>query len=134
MIEPVPAPASSATTMPEPSLWPETLRTMMALNDRSETSMPVPSDSLASLYSIRVSREWLTSMPDLFIRTSLPRTRLSRAWSTSMPAPFERCATLSMNWLPRSGATSRPASSSAGPPLSSIMLRSARLLCDAMPE
>ena len=95
--------------------------------------MPVPSDSLASLCSIRLSREWLSEMPYLFERTSLPRTRLSRAWKSEMPSPLERWATLSISSLPSSGEVSRPSIANAAPPVSSAVLRSTRLRCDGSP-
>src|ERR687895_362252 len=130
---PEPAPTSSATVMPDPSLWLDVLRRSTFSMERSEISMPVPSDSLASLYSSRFSLELFSTMPALFERTSLPRMTLSRAWNSEMPGPFDRCATLSMSWLRSSGDACIPFSSIAGPPASSIVLRSTTLSCEGSP-
>src|ERR687895_1871561 len=130
---PEPAPISSATVMPVPSLWLEGFRRSTFSRERSEISMPLPWDSLASLYSSRFSLELFSTMPDLFERTSLPRRRLSRAWKSEMPGPLDRCATLSISWLRSSGEACIPFSSRAGPLTSSIVLRSTTLSWDGSP-
>src|SRR5918992_1383446 len=119
--------------MPTPSLLPEVLRTRKLLCDRFATSIPFAPDSLASLYSSRFSLEFASTMPVLFVRTSLPRSRLSFAWKSSIPVPFDRCATLSITWLPVTGAAWMPVSSIALPLVSSSVLRSTTLSCDGIP-
>ena len=66
--------------MPPPTLLLETLLSRMLLNDCDSSVMPVESELLASLPSIRLPVDFLSEMPPLLPLTSLPRMRLSLPW------------------------------------------------------
>src|SRR5918992_704943 len=109
--------------MPSPSLLLDWLRISSLSNESASSEMPVLSESLASLSSIRLPAELLRLMPLLFVRRSLPLLSVARANSIAPPLSLARLTPFSTSWL-------RSDSMFSTPPLSSIRLRSTRLSLD----
>ena len=116
--------AESFTAMPSPELPLALFSTTTLRSDPPSSRMPVPPEALALFPSMRLSFDWVSSMPLELKRTSLPWIRLSWACSRSMPVEPASCTMLAKSSLPVEPTMMIPAEPESLIEFSSIRLSS----------